>query len=485
NNITIRLLHGSVIAGTVLGVTGRPQPGVQMTALQRRTVDGQLTLVTGGDNQGGFTDDQGHYRIWGLTPGDYVISAMPPAALTTARSITEVDLQWAAEELLRGPGRNGAGPPSPRAPDDGRVVSYAPVYYPGVVDPVGAATVTVGPSTERDGVDLALQVVPTATISGTVIGLDGEFVPSASVMLGSVSTLRAQGRASVRTDAAGRFVFQAVVPGDFTVAARASSHRPAAGVPPPSPQGPDLWARLDLTVGGEDQSGLVLALQQGMTVAGRLAFDGSSQPPADLSRVLISLTVTGANPSGATASQTRALADGAFALSGVAPGRYRLSAAIVGRPQASGRSQASWFLTSVMRDGQDLLDSALDVAPEQDVRDIRDLSVVFSDRQTDLAGTLFDSENHPVAGYVVLVFSTDRRFWTSDSRRIRQAPLGADGHFDISGLPAGEYFLGAVTHADADDVSDPSFLDEVAAAALRMTLGAGEHRIQDIRLGGR
>ncbi len=218
-----------------------------------------------------------------------------------------------------------------------------------------------------------------------------------------------------------------------------------------------------------------------MTVAGHLAFDGSSQPPEDLSRTLISLTATGANLSGATASQTRALADATFALSSVAPGRYRLSAAIVGRPQTSGRSQASWFLTSVMRDGQDLLDSALDVAPGQDVKD---LTVVFSDRRTDLAGTLFDTANHPVAGYVVLVFPTDRRFWTSDSRRIRQALLGLDGHFDISGLPAGEYYLGAVTHADADDVSDPTFLEEVAAAALRMTLAAGEHRVQDIRLGG-
>ncbi|HEY6359085.1 MAG TPA: hypothetical protein VIX35_12615, partial [Vicinamibacterales bacterium] len=79
-------------------------------------------------------------------------------------------------------------------------------------------------------------------------------------------------------------------------------------------------------------------------------------------------------------------------MSSVAPGRYRLGAAIVGRPQTSGRSQASWFLASVMRDGQDLLDSALEVAPGQDVKD---LSVVFSDRQTDLAGTLFDTANHP------------------------------------------------------------------------------------------
>jgi hypothetical protein len=480
-SITIRLLRGGVIAGTVLGVTGRPQPGVQVAALQPRTVDGQPSLATSGDNQGGLTDDLGRYRIWGLTPGDYVISAMPPAALSTVRSITDADLQWGAEELLRGPGGGGAGPPFPRALDEGRVVSYAPVYYPGVVDPARAATVTVDPAAEQDGVDLALQIVPAATISGTLIGLDGEAVPSAPVILGRVSTLRAQGSASVRTDASGHFVFRAVMPGDFTVAARASSHGPAAGVPPP-PLGPDLWASIDLTVSGEDQSGLVLALRPGMTVAGHLAFDGSSQPPEDLSRALINLTVTGANASGATASQTRALADGAFALPAVAPGRYRLSAAIVGRPQASGRSQASWFLASVMRDGQDLLDSALEVTPGQDVKD---LSVVFSDRQTDLAGTLVDTGNHPVAGYVVLVFPTDRRFWTSTSRRIRQALLGADGHFDISGLPAGEYFLGAVTHADADDVSDVAFLEEVAAAALRTTLAAGEHRVQDIRLGGK
>ncbi len=144
--------------GDGVGSDRAPQPGVQVTALQRRMVDGQPTLVSDSDNHGGLTDDQGQYRIWGLTPGVYAISATPPAGLTTARSITDADLQWAAGELQRGPGGNAAGSPSPRPPDDGRVVSYAPVYYPGVVDPAGAATVTVGPAAEQDGVDLALQV---------------------------------------------------------------------------------------------------------------------------------------------------------------------------------------------------------------------------------------------------------------------------------------------------------------------------------------
>jgi len=475
SDITIRLMHGGAIAGTIFGLTGRPQAGVLVTPLQSHTVNGQRTLAVPAGSQGGFTDDQGRYRIWGLAPGDYIITAAPPATLADARSITDADLQWAAEQTVSDSVAARTAPP--RAPNPGRTVSYAPVFYPGGVDPARAVVITLGPAEERAGVDLTLQIVSTATVSGTVLGLSGQPVPNVQVMLASTASLGTRGRTGAETDANGHFAFRAVAPGEFTVTARAPSS------PPGARSAFDLWASRDLTVNGEDQDGLALTLRPGMTVSGRVLYKGTTKPPEDLTRVLIHLTPASSDSGVAMPSQEPASADGTFALSGIAPGRYRLSALLSNLRGTAASGSAPWFLKSALWNGQDILDDALEVAAGQDVNE---LTMVFVDRQTDLSGTLVDTVNHPVADEVLVVFPTDRRLWTPDSRRIRQSVLGSDGHFRVVGLPAGEYYLGAITRADAVDVdlSDTSLLEEVARVAVRTTLAEGEQKVQNLRLGG-
>ena len=51
-----------------------------------------------------------------------------------------------------------------------------------------------------------------------------------------------------------------------------------------------LWASADVTVDGRNVSNIVLALQQGMSVSGRLVFEGTTPPPTDLTRVRVSLS---------------------------------------------------------------------------------------------------------------------------------------------------------------------------------------------------
>jgi len=470
-DITIRLTHGGAVTGTIFGVTGRPQAGVLVTALRPDTPNGRRTPVVPAANQSSFTDDRGRYRIWGLGPGDYLVAATPPAT-TGARMMTSADLQWATEQTL-GPESVGAPAVARRAPDAGRVVSYAPVFYPGVVDQARSEIITIGPAEERAGVDITLQVVSTATVSGTVLGLDGHPLANAQVTLSSTAASGMRGRTGSETDAEGRFAFRSVAPGEFTISARASSDR--------SPAMFDLWASLDLTVNGEDLNGVLLNLRPGMTVSGHIVYDGLAKPPDDLSRLAINLVATSPDTGLAPPSQEPVFADGTFTLSGVAPGRYRLGAI---RSPSEGRasgSTAPWFLKSALWNGQDILDSALEVAPGQDVRD---LTVVLGARPTDLSGTLLDVLNHPMADYVVVVFPTNRSLWTEDSRRIRQAALGSDGHFRFTGLPSGEYYLGAVNRADLVNLSDTTLLEEIARVALRSTLADGEQKVQNLRLGG-
>src|SRR5579862_275122 len=73
--LTFRMPKGSVLTGTVIDENGEPSPLTQVRAMKFVMRTGEKTLQQIG--QGGLTDDRGVYRIFGLQPGDYIISAVP------------------------------------------------------------------------------------------------------------------------------------------------------------------------------------------------------------------------------------------------------------------------------------------------------------------------------------------------------------------------------------------------------------------------
>ena len=99
-----------------------------------------------------------------------------------------------------------------------------------------------------------------------------------------------------------------------------------------------------------------------------------------------------------------------------------------------------------------------------------------------LTGALVDSSGKPAPDLSILVFPTDRTLWNG-SRRLR-GPVqpAADGIYRVSDLPAGEYFLAALTDVEPEDLGDPAFLEQVAVAAIRVTIAFGETKRQDIRI---
>jgi hypothetical protein len=57
-----------------------------------------------------------------------------------------------------------------------------------------------------------------------------------------------------------------------------------------------LWAVADVSASGADIQGLALALEPGVTVSGRIAFDGTTEPPQDLSQFRVSIRMNGWTP---------------------------------------------------------------------------------------------------------------------------------------------------------------------------------------------
>ena len=90
-----------------------------------------------------------------------------------------------------------------------------------------------------------------------------------------------------------------------------------------------------------------------------------------------------------------------------------------------------------------------------------------------------DAAGNGVSDYTVMVFPVNEEYWLSGSRRIVTAQPGTDGRFSLGGpgpalLPAGEYYLAAVTDVSKDEQYDPAFLQSLISSSVRITLAPGE-----------
>ena len=151
-------------------------------------------------------------------------------------------------------------------------------------------------------------------------------------------------------------------------------------------------------------------------------------------------------------------------------------------PTTGFNASQTWQLKSAMVGGRDTLDTNIEIAPG---RSVEGVAITFTDRSTELTGKLQDGSGNPVSDLMILVFSTDRATWYPQSRRMRQPTQpGSDGMFRFTGLPPGDYYLAAVTDLEQGDWGDPGFMEQVAAASIKISLGEGEKKVQDIRIGG-
>jgi hypothetical protein len=475
-SVDIPLPRGAVISGRVLDETGQPAANVTVIAMTRSAANGHpvyRSVRTAG------SDDRGEYRLYGLQPGPYLVAVFPGgnSLVRTQRATTDAEVAWALQAASQAPGSVRQPPPDP-APE----IRFAEVYYPSAITREDAVPIEVGIGEERDGVDIALQLVPAIEVSGRVVRTDGRPLTSAQISLASAGQNAVQFRSGSTADVP--FSFSNLQPGRYLITAGAPfSESQAAGGLSGSSASLDLWAKAEVIAAGSDITGLVLTLQPGVPVAGRLVFDSqtATEAPAP-NRVRLTLRANADDGEGApdvTTSVARVDANGTFTFQSVIPGPYTFSAAIVGEPRDSGH----WMVKSATLHGRDVLDEPIDIDPSAGGDD---MVVTFTDRVTHLSGTLTDSEGHPAPEYVVIAFPTSRTLWTPGSRRLPDPIRPAtDGGFQIAGLPPGEYYLAALTMFDDADWRTPEFLEQVAAAAIRITLADGEQKRQDVRLAGK
>ena len=138
DGLNLAMRRGGVITGRIVDELGDPLPEVQVSAMRYQYIQGSRRLINSG--RGGQSNDLGEFRLSGLSPGQYYVSA----ALRDFRSAAD--------------GTSG----------------YAPTFYPGTGNVAEAQRFTIVPGQIVAGISVMLLPVHTARVTGIVIDAGGK-----------------------------------------------------------------------------------------------------------------------------------------------------------------------------------------------------------------------------------------------------------------------------------------------------------------------
>jgi len=472
--IQLKLLPQSVIAGRVFDQDGDPIQNAQVQVMRYSYPGGKRQLSAA---QQGTTNDLGEFRVPGLAPGRYYVSASDRGLLGLA--------QVAVADFAQGRGKQGGGPGGRGAILDqilGRGAeadpeAYVTTYYPRSIEAAGATPIDLVPGSEARGIDIGLLKARKYNITGIIEGMPAA-VPQPPGAQGNnakqkgkqfqggpggvnltliprtagnqqpgIANVLAGGVAQVNPN--GTFEFRSVQPGAYYLMAQSRGPQ----------QAQRLSARVPIDVASSDLNNVNVRLSPPLTVTGRIA---PEKADSSINYTNIRLNFASAAPQGPGGGR-----GGAGRIDIAADGKFQTeldgdsyNVEVTGAP-------SGYYLKSVKLSGREVPDNMLDLTFSGAA-----LEIVIANDSGTITGTVQKSNGDPVQSARVTVVPAN----ASPRRDLyKNVTSGADGTFTISTLPPGSYKLYAWEEVEANAWMDADFRRPFESLGTNATIkdGAG------------
>lgn len=398
------MLMTSAIVGRVVDEDGDPLANAQVNAFRKRYGKSQWE-----QSKSERTNDLGEYRLPGLFPGRYYLSATPAPDF---RSFTNVPSEI----------------PAPNSDSDPR---QAITYYPNTPDRHQASPIEL-----RSGDDFPVNftILPsrTYTIHGVVVS------PPSNRTTSVVLNAREYGQVFYATepDKEGRFELRGVAPGSYDLKVFTYTS-----------DGSFRTARQRIDVVSRDISDVRLAPARSAKITGQVLVDNQKSFPEchlrlrDLDDEDHILDFD--SDSGISNRYARANLDGTFELKNIPPGKYLIEAIL-------GAESRAYYVRSVRFNGSPA-DSGFTINGAD-----ASLLVTLNPDSAELKGSALDEHDKPVTDATV-VLVPDEPF-RKTVIRYGKAHTDQNGQFVLSRITPGSYTLYAWQDLDGEPYLDPDFL---------------------------
>jgi carboxypeptidase family protein len=412
-SVRLELIKGGVITGLVATSSDEPVVSVRVRAYMIRDSNGQPPRM-GLPFREQTTDDRGVYRIYGLVPGTYIVSAGGDSGNFSGFNMNAYDAD-------------------------------TPTYAPSSARDT-AAEVNVRAGEETGSVDIRYRGEPGHLVSGTAKGVTASVDSSFFMRLTPVSEATGQMSISSFQPPGGRgFAFPGVADGDYDLIAQ--TFFPGGEVNLSDPR--------RIKVRGADVTGIELVTKPLGTILGRVALVESKTPECKgKHRPLFAETVVSAwhNEKDATKDQPQfvwalgapTLPDkqGNFTLRNLAPGRYRFST----------RSFAKyWYLQSISLQpamtpaataamASRAVDAARNWTAVKPGERVSTLILTLAEGAASFRGQMKLAEGQKIPSRLFVYLVPAEREKAEDVLRFFASQVAADGAFAVNNLAPGRYW---------------------------------------------
>ena len=418
DDIVLRLVRDGAVSGRAVNEDGEKIAYVRVQTLKQAIVQGRKQWVSAGM---ATTNDLGEYRIFGLAPGRYILTAHYTSPF--------------AQRVAAPTSRTGA-PPS-TGEDEG----YAPLFYPGTPDAARATPIEVQPGADLRGIDFNLAPTRTVRVRGRVKFEGAETAPRPMVTLlpRNSQLLGYLGRHGTQVDEKGEFEIRGVTPGSYMLAADLFD------------QTNRQTARMPIEVGSSSIEGLNLVMGPAAVLQGRIRVDGDGPYPAGNIRVFLQ---SADGSAGMGTGYANVKPDGTFTIQNLSNDVYL--------PTLSGLPE-DYYVQSIRLGDVDATEAPIDLSAGAVSR----LEIVLGMGTAQVEGTVTKAQEPAAGGVIVLVPDGRRRGF---ARFYKTATADQNGHFLMKGITPGEYKAFAWDEVEEGIYQDAEFLQTFESKGKSVSL---------------